>query len=527
MSGTILKDSEAGIPKHSLQDDNEMGHDVCNSDDPRHLSIARGEGNAPSIFAGTVADIAKQHCEWSQELEAVDHKQADLMLLQWKLVRNQTGMLAQQIVDMRKIIDDLCKEQQLTTVKIEHYQGENENFELSLKLFVRQLFEKAEQNLVRVRQEIEGAAHKREAAVADALTKLNNITCDARKPNNSSLASEVQKMRTDVNLLMKQVPGIVEHTAQTREEVSTGLASVMDQVRKVRALHEKTMSDSSTHGEALESRMLGFLEKERNARDEATQKLHCSVASLHTDHRALKEELTPLRNRLQEVEHRSISTTQDISDFLDAKFSEPAARLQGIERRMEHIQASINQENVARHALGEVFEQMLKTERTKLMNVISQRATSAKLETEHMQKTLTELIEKEASDRSSNAEVVMSQFTRMKASVDERVSICEHDCQNMEQKYKVVQNGVHECDMKQRKFDEQINGTLRTHIAEIHTAIKEERASREEGDRDIEERIEFLGDFHDKFRETFMQKVPRASLLGNSRNQKQVMEGQP
>eukprot|EP00927_Polykrikos_kofoidii_P055667 TRINITY_DN4988_c0_g1_i1.p1 TRINITY_DN4988_c0_g1~~TRINITY_DN4988_c0_g1_i1.p1 ORF type:complete len:552 (+),score=103.71 TRINITY_DN4988_c0_g1_i1:128-1783(+) len=509
--GTVMK--EVVEYKQTV---NELHQDESDSDGAHQSGVLVRECDASSFAPSNVSDITKQHYEWAHELESVDQKQADLVVLQWKLVRNQTGMLAQQLVDMRKTMEDLAKDQQNTTVKMEHYQRENENFESRIKLFVRQLFDKAEQNLMRVRQEIEVEAQKRETAVTEVSKRVLDVREEARKATDSSLTLEVRKMRTEVNSLMQQMPGLKEHMAQLNEEMRGSVDGVMDHVRKVRDLHDKAKTDHATHGEALETRMRGHLEKESTERDDALKRLHSFVSSLHSDHGSFKEELAPLRNRLQDVEDRSLSTHKDVAKVIDAKLTEPSAKLQALDRRLEHIQASINQESLARHSLAEVFEQMLKTERTKLMNLITQKAAFARLDCENMQKTLTEQIEKEASDRGSHAESLAGQIARFRASINDRLSICETECQSVDQKYHAMQNEVHEFDMRQRKLEDQLHGMLRTCVAELQTAIAEERTCRENADNDLEERMEYLGDIHDKVRETFVQKGPRSMRLSNS-----------
>jgi alpha-amylase/alpha-mannosidase (GH57 family) len=183
---------------------------------------------------------------------------------------------------------------------------------------------------------------------------------------------------------------------------------------------------------------------------------------------------------------------------------------------LEHIQASINQESVARHSLSEVFEQMLKTERTKLMNLITQKAAFARLDCENMQKALTEQIEKETSDRAGHADGVVSQLARLKSSMNERMSMCENGCQTVEQKYQAMQQEVREYDTRQRKLEEQLNAMLRSCVAEMQSIINDEKIARENADMEIEQHLEYLGDFHDKIRESYVQKGPRTVRLANA-----------
>merc|ERR1719162_437414 len=98
----------------------ELRHDVdseCDDHATQSSLLLAEDVNYGKI--GGMPDIAKQHYEWAQELEYVDQKQADLVVLQWKLVRNQTGMLAQQLVDVRKQIQDFKREQENQANRVE------------------------------------------------------------------------------------------------------------------------------------------------------------------------------------------------------------------------------------------------------------------------------------------------------------------------------------------------------------------------------------------------------------------------
>eukprot|EP00928_Gymnodinium_smaydae_P010901 TRINITY_DN14107_c0_g2_i1.p1 TRINITY_DN14107_c0_g2~~TRINITY_DN14107_c0_g2_i1.p1 ORF type:complete len:835 (+),score=228.85 TRINITY_DN14107_c0_g2_i1:1344-3848(+) len=458
--------------------------------------------------AATPAEITQQHYLWEQELESVDQKQADLAVLQWKLVRNQAGALARQLADARGQIEDLQQRQRETNVKVKQQDAERETFEQRIKGFVRQLFEKLERGLDKVGQELQTEVQQREREGAELRRGLENLRTELSQAVEKSgvpLEQEVRKLREEFATHQAQVPALRDLVHQHAGELRSGLDQLMDHHCKLKdGLDSEIRDRQQAHGE-LHTSVKDLVSKERNDRDYHHSKVQSTIGSLQKDMDVHRDEIPALRGRLQEMEDRVQGAGAEHLATLEDRLGEPMQRLQQLERRLEHAQAGLVQESNARQSLAEVFESMLKAEHTKISNLVTQRTSQAQMGCENVVKSLAEKLDKERSDRETQVEAVNAMHARFRAALNERVGGLE----GAETKYQAILKELREHEGAQRQLEESLAAALRDTRREILASLADEQAARQAGDQQLTLMVDWIGDHYDRMRDLFVTRGPR------------------
>eukprot|EP00928_Gymnodinium_smaydae_P053498 TRINITY_DN37477_c0_g1_i1.p1 TRINITY_DN37477_c0_g1~~TRINITY_DN37477_c0_g1_i1.p1 ORF type:complete len:575 (-),score=166.70 TRINITY_DN37477_c0_g1_i1:270-1994(-) len=505
--------------EQTLMPSSYMTKETRSYEDPERV----GFSTPPSLMAehdhmggANVGDIARQHYEWSQELESVDQKQADLVVLQWKLVRNQTGMLAQQLVDVRKQVEALDKNQASMNTRVDTVARESESFEQRIKGFVRQLFDRLEQTINRVKTEVDTNAKKREDAEQDMNQRLSSVQNDINmimnRKTGSPMDEEVKRIRAELSAHQNHTAGLREMVQNQVDELKQAYDQLLDHQRKVSDRVDRGDREWQQAHEDLHNNMRGMIDKERTDRDLHNSKFLTHISNLQNELASHREELPRMQERLQDAEERSAGNNKEHLNTIDARLAEPIQRLKENERRLEHMQASIQQESVARHSLAEVFEQMIKTERTKLTNLVNQKAAFAKLDSEELAKTLNERLDNEINERGNVCEGLSQALARLKNTVQERFAAMEKDTGHEGRIAQVIQE-VRDIDQQTRKSEDQLLSMIRDTRKEMQAALGEERGERERGDSYLEEQIEWINDYYDKMHNVLQHKGARNKMM--------------
>jgi len=484
---------------------------ACSDPGAAFFSEAGDSTSLAAVAAMTrdgVSNIAKQHYEWAHELETVDQKQADLVVLQWKLVRNQTGMLAQQLLELKKHVQTLQRHHDDTSRKVEETTRDSEAFEDRVKAFVRQLFEKGDHNITRMRQDLDQEVQRRDEGDLELKRRLDQMSADITRKldGEQPLEHEVRNLKVELSAQNALLPGLKEHVQVSVQEMRTGLDHVADHCRKIKEDFERDRRDRLQTHEELHDKVQGYLGRERTERELLHSTLNTLVQSSVSSH---AEELSALRGRLQEIEDRTHKAHKDHMAVLDAKFMEPVSKLQHIERRFEHVQASIAQECESRASLHEVFDQMLKNERTKLTNLITQKANIARLDCDEIQRALQEKLDKEMSEREVGDEGHQATLARSKAELTEHIDAMQTKCQ-------ALMADAHSA-LAEARGAEQMYRKLESEVSSVKAAtadwrrdamqgLADERAAREARDQQIEDQLDWLGDVHDRMHDIFRHK---------------------
>merc|ERR1712110_253333 len=216
--------------------------------------------------------------------------------------------------------------------------------------------------------------------------------------------------------------------------------------------------------------------------------------------------------RLQEIEDTIHQAHKEDMRALEVRVSEPASKIHQMEHRIEHVLASIQQESVARQSLAEVFEQMLKTERSKLTNLITQKAAFARLDCEEMQKAFQESLERSRNERDTACESLVVVQNKYQATIEERLGDIDHQWKAMDQRCQTLLTESRDAEMRYRKlFEEQVGTAIRETKKESQDTMAEERAARVASVNKLADQLDWIGEQHDRLRDVFLHKGPRKS----------------
>eukprot|EP00930_Biecheleria_cincta_P088690 TRINITY_DN7793_c2_g1_i1.p1 TRINITY_DN7793_c2_g1~~TRINITY_DN7793_c2_g1_i1.p1 ORF type:complete len:702 (+),score=164.59 TRINITY_DN7793_c2_g1_i1:37-2142(+) len=479
-----------------------LGSDFADTE--RHMdSIIPGSLQSTQIL--TTSDIARQHYEWSTELETVDQKQASLIMVQWKMIRDQTGMLAQQLIELRKELEFVKGQSMGTASRMDQFVQDNKGIEARLGKVWRQSHDRLADDVSKARNALAQDMKVREANEAALLRRLDSVEAklSASLPK---LDREVNDLRTALEGPLSQLPKFKDQLRQHVEEWKNGHLMVMEHstklhdglnkgLREMMLAHENHKSDmhqNFTHHRGLFDQGLGQLRDSMHARFSEMPTSH------HDDHGS--------KARLQELEDKIMTVSREMPRHIDAKLKEKESKHGELERSLEHLAASLAQESQARHSMAEVFEQMLKAEATKLNNTMIQKAACARLDCKEIQRSLTDMLTKETSDRQEGDVNIKQDLTGICENLGDRVHSVEGEFSGLHQTCSSTQASVRNFEVQLRALEQNLEACLQALRTEVRSSLDKERLQRELSDTTIADQVDFLEGFHKHMREFYISR---------------------
>mmetsp|Transcript_47233 Transcript_47233/g.131891 ORF Transcript_47233/g.131891 Transcript_47233/m.131891 type:complete len:495 (+) Transcript_47233:79-1563(+) len=468
---------------------------------------------SPTVPAGGLSnyDFSKQHYDWENELESMDQTQASLSLMQWKLVRNQTGMLAQQVMDVKKQVEDITKVTELLATRQDDTVNDNRTFEANVKEFVGKLFENMDANHTGLKESFQKSVEKNDRRHADNLKRVNDL-----HDNHTQILSahgrvddELQRLRNDLARHQQQASSHQHQMNQLQVQAAEATTAVQSMMEENRGFHEKIDDDirarSVAHDETLRS-CRELVDKDKHDRERHREHVLKVVKDVQSDLAATKEELSQLQGKLGTVAQ------------LQAQIAEHPKSISAIESRLDELQTNIDKESAARNTLAEVFEHMLKTERTKLLNLITQRAAHAKLENDESRKHLKERLDKVFCDFETQLSAIHAKHAQEKTFFNERMSVVESTSRTNEKKFGALTSELRDLESRYRKLENQASLQARDLLRDVQAMVTDERTPRESAQAEFEMQLGFLGETHDKLRGLFREKSEQPKRLLSPRS---------
>lgn len=304
-----------------------------------------------------------------------------------------------------------------------------------------------------------------------------------------------------------QAHDLKQHVQQAVDEVRIG----SDQLhRKLMEDLDKEKRDRHQSQDDLQSTVRELLDQERTDREMHYSKVNSHFANVHGDLTTQRDENKMLGGRLQEVEDIVHNIYKEQMQTFELKLAEPASKIHQMERRIEHVLASIGQESVARQSLAEVFEQMMKTERTKMTNLVTQKAAFARLDCEEMQKNVQESLDRQRSEREAVTESLQTAQARNQAITEDRLGDIDNQWKAMDQRCQTLLTESRDSELRYRKlFDDQVGTAIRDLKKETQDTFADERAARVSREKSLVDQFDWIGEQHDRMRDVFLQKGPR------------------
>mmetsp|Transcript_9788 Transcript_9788/g.25700 ORF Transcript_9788/g.25700 Transcript_9788/m.25700 type:complete len:315 (+) Transcript_9788:73-1017(+) len=257
-------------------------------------------GMMSSGTGGFNKDLHRQQYEWENELESVDQKQANLSLMQWKLVRHQTGMLAQQLMDVKKEVEEVSRMSELLAARMSNAEDENRVFEKSVKEFVGKLFEKLDSKHTELKVAFEKSVDENQHKHAANLDKVGKLleNHDALKGNVTAFDLEMRKLRQEFNQHSQTCSNLKEQMIAQAGEAKSQTDNLMDHHRKLmERIEDETRTRNQAHDE-LHEKCREYVDRERQIRDDHHDQLLGHINNVHADVTTCKEDMPALRGKI-------------------------------------------------------------------------------------------------------------------------------------------------------------------------------------------------------------------------------------
>jgi len=460
--------------------------------------------------------MSLRQAEWDRQLESVDQKQAELLAIQWKLVREQTGTLARELAFAQQQLKDLKVDSRRAVLDVERSFRENEgkiNEERGLRLA---MYESLEQRVKKMKHDIESEATSRAAGDAEFPPRLEAITAavNVRAQDHAALDLEVRKLQEVLRAVTEELDAVKEAVSQEASERNAGEEGIMDLLHGIREALSKETRDRIAATETLGHSLQQMIEQERADWMEAKSAIHKQHAALERDVQGHAGGLPALRSSLLELEATLGSRLDDARKSLEHELGERAAVHQKFDRRLADLSIMVDREAAARRATAEEQEQAFKTLQSKFKNSLAEQVDSARLAREELQSQLSEDIEKEIANRESQHAAVMEQVSGQRAVFDVRFDTLSGNFRDLEQRNRDERQ--EECCSREAdhaKLSEELAGQVRELRDSLGARFAEERAAREAGDASLEEQVGFLDRFLQDVRELFLQRSSRHRQL--------------
>lgn len=475
----------------------------------------------------TVSHLHRRQAEWDRQMEFHDQKQAELLTIQWKLVREQTGTLARELGIVQQQLKELKVENRRTVVEVERSFRENEG-KLSEERNARHvLADSIEQRFKKVRSDLDAEVKARTTAFAEVQPKLHALeaSIEIRTKDHRNLELEVSRLHKLIEAAMQDIEALKEALDQEAAERRTQEESMLDMLRDLREVVQQESKERVAHHEDHVRNHLAILESERIERHQAHNALKEKVTSLQKDLAPHKEDIPAIKSRLQEFEGIIATKLREATKAFERELIERGAQQVKLERRITELSAVSEKEYAARASQVEEYEQMLKNFRTKMKSTLDAQAEQGRQAREELLHTLTEQLERETAMREAQSATLIDQWGAHKTTFDSRVEALEGSLRTIEQRHRDERNAeTQDLEAALQRHSEVVGKQLRDQAELLQAKLTEERASREAQGANLEEHIEFLDRFLQDVRNVFMQTGSRSRQLAVRKTSNSVRE---
>mmetsp|Transcript_8219 Transcript_8219/g.29995 ORF Transcript_8219/g.29995 Transcript_8219/m.29995 type:complete len:597 (-) Transcript_8219:52-1842(-) len=382
-----------------------------------------------------ISSLHRRQAEWDRQMEFHDQKQGELLTLQWKLMREQTGTLARELAIVQQQLQEMRVTNTKVRAEVDQFFRESDA-KISEERSLRQsVAETLEQRLRKVRQEIDAELKAKVAPIADIQRKMQAAEEKAAETarDERALESEVAKLRKVVDVNTQDILALQQAVEQEAGERRNLEDSTLDMIRDLReALQKESKERANFHEEHL-GKQVSRLDNERAEREQAHNALNQKLANLQKELAPQREEMPALRTRLQDLEALLNSRLKDNQKNIERELQERIVAQQKLERRVMDLQAVAEKEAAARLQQSEEFEQVLKNHRTKMKTLVGEQAEFSRQAREDLQTRLSDQLERETAMREAQRLDLMDQWTGCRSSLESRVDSFEGTLRTLEQ----------------------------------------------------------------------------------------------
>lgn len=458
-----------------------------------------------------VTAVTQRHAEWDKEFESIEKKEGELLTAQWKLIREQMGLLTRNLAVAQHQLEELKHNSHQALMKVNHNFQINES-ELKTERNLRLAKEgQLEKDIQQLRSDLESEVKSREAGdtgcAAQVRTKLDAFAevLDARRQDQFAMEHKLVNLRSSVDSFLPQFDSLRDTMNQDARERKAGEDSLMNTFREHREAVAKESRERDVGHQAVIKSLKGAVEQERADRDLALNPLRLEFQDLQKHFAPHKEDLPKLHTKCKELEETILPKFKDHQKALDNVANEHAVAQRGVEQRMSEMSVKLENETAARHALMEEIEQMLKQHRSKMRSIVNEQAESSRQTRETLASAFQNQLDKEAQVRESQHEELHEHLTNQKVGADTRLDACQKSLADLEGRLSAEMRQEREGGANSAKRAEELARQIRELREYTHSFMSEERAARETALYSLEEQMSVLPRFFQDIGERFIQ----------------------
>lgn len=469
------------------------------------------QSNEQSYSVDGPSDLTRQHSRWAREFECLDQRQADLMMVQWKMIRSQTGALAQQLVEVQKDLELLRKEHRQTISSLEQQARESQGLQERMAASLQKTAEQSHTGMAKTRANMEAEVRQRAAQDAEVLQRLEKLETEvAAFPR---LGGEVCELQTGLARCLKQLPKLKEQMRQHADCWKSEQTMVMEHNAKLHDSMKKAVRTLMKAHENHESETQQTFNTLRQKYDQQLDHLEDSFR----DFSAVRMD-EQLLGRVKGLEAAIEGSSKDLKDQMqgcEARLRDQDASHKELEQSVSLLTGSLNKEITARHCMVDVFERMLQSESTKLSHVVEEAAASTRLECSELRRVLTDQVmdhlAKETSERQEHTRNMGRELEELGRMFDERLTAAEAVWAGP---------GLRDVEAQLQRLEAGTAANIQQLRSELRGALDRERWQRELADTGLSEQVDVMEDFHKLMREFYTSKgrMVRTSPLARSQD---------
>lgn len=453
--------------------------------------------------------MMRRQQEWDRQLESVDQKQAELLAVQWRLVREQNGALARELAAVQQHLKELQVDSRNAVHEAQHHFRECESSIVEERSIRTATCEGFEQRMRRLRQDIDLEAKQRAAADAEIAPRIDALAVEVsgKTQESATLALELKKLREAYAHSACELASLRDALGRESSERRAADESTIGLVHELREMILKESRERVAANSEMLQTVRSAIDQDKSEREMTHSTIKSHIAVFQQDYMPHKEEVPALRSRLSDVETLVSSRVLDLEQRLESMLAEHCSDSTRLDRRLADLSVSVEKECAARAALAEETDQVLRTHRTKLRNLVSEQAEASRLSQERLQSAVMEHLEKESRTRQAHNEVLHGQITTHRTQMETKLESIEMSMQEIEERH-VNHRGVEVRDWEAAnlKLTEDLARQIRDLRDALQARLDEEVAARQSQASLHEEQLSFLDGFLHDVRALFLQK---------------------
>lgn len=381
------------------------------------------------------SSIACRQAEWDRQLESVDQRQAELLGTQWRLVREQTGVLARELASLQQQFGDFKLDSRRALIEIAAHARQNESRiaeESGLRLAkchsLDQCLRKVEDNV-----ELQARQHAAHTVEVSAKLVAYSEALAARTRDLTLQAQDIQMLRDALSANAKDLDSLKETTNQEVSERKLRDGTTEDLILELRGRLLKEVDERVGADKGLMQTMRAVVEQEMTDRSLAHGALRGLVSTLEADLLPIKEASIGMGSRMQEVERLVEKHSEAIRRGLEREANEHTVAYDKLHQQLADISSGIDVERAALMAQIEEAKHALGIFQAKMSSQLAERAEDTKLLCEKLHGHVLKLIDHEAAEREAQLAALGDQLSAQQTFVDKTYRRLESSLRDVEQ----------------------------------------------------------------------------------------------